>query len=545
MQRVLTIVGRRKMFEHTCVFCRLAAGDNTTDGLLNELMIEVERSSAAAMRSIQSTVQSTLTSRPLVEVSNAVQRGGSALEVFKSGYAGSLIDGAAGLTRSVRAYDDARHTVFQCASAFCIVHALFVSTAALWYTKKSKARYPSATPSWITWFCAFCSITFALLFTGILALLFVPVSELCAFWRYDLMTYDGIADYHRQLGFVKPSATGGRMDPIAVDVARTCLTPNATGDLLGALQLRERLNFQQVLDDKFVELQAKMAGKVVDTAKFELLVLRAQSYGGLFILDPDSPLPLEPNAAPKMLGSSLDPDDQDAPDGEDIIYGLNTYARLIAGQGKFSFSSGTMGGGVRITATRPTEAEMAQEPLQTRHALIYARLKEQILSEQSIFRCDVLRADFSVEERPCGFLEFRSSVVSWAQQVREAGHHLGNEARVAQKLIADNMRESLLDVLLESRELRQLFRCRFLWRRWEEFDFALCNEALPGMLEGGVVWIVAGLFSLILLVVHYKMWRHFLDNKVVGSELERFSKKYGYLSAKGGAGKQQQGITNA
>jgi len=253
-------------------------------------------------------------------------------------------------------------------------------------------------------------------------------------------------------------------------------------------------------------------------------------FGGLFILDPDDPLPLEANAAPKMLGSSLDPDDQQGPDGEtQLIYGLNTYASLIAGAGKFSFLHGTAGGGTLITATRPTEAEISNMDVQRQNALIYARLKEQILSDSNVFRCDMLDSGFRVTERSCSFEEYRIAVHQWALDVKEAGIKLGREAQLAKQLIASDLKTSLRSVLLEVRELRTLFRCRFLWRRWEDFDFSLCNEALPGMIEGAAVWMILALFTLILLVVHYKVWRHFLDNKIVGTELERFSKKYGYL----------------
>lgn len=417
---------------------------------------------------------------------------------------------------------------------FCIIHALAISVPSVWYAKSSKAKWPSATPSCLTWFFGFCSMTSALAFAGALALTVVPLSEICQFTRYDLLTHEGIEDYHRQLGLISTQKSTN-MDPLAVSVARTCLTANGTGDILSALQLRERLHFQHVLDEKFVELEDKMAGRVVDIAKFELLVSRAKRFGGLFILDPDNPRPLDANAAPRMLGSSLDPDDQQGPDGEtQLIYGLNTYAALIAGAGKFSFLHGTAGGGTLITPTRPTEVEISKMPVQMQNALIYARMKEQILSEPGIFRCDVLDARFRVTERTCSFEEYRATVTQWAIDVKEAGIKLGNEAQLAKQLIAEDLKTSLRSVLLEVRELRTLFRCRFLWRRWEDFEMALCNQALPGMVEGAVVWMIVVIFTMILLITHYKIWRHFLDNKIVGTELERFSKKYGYLQpAKG------------
>jgi hypothetical protein len=531
MERVLTIVGQRKIKEHSCVFCKLAVGDNATGsiGLLKELKLEIQRSSADAMRQIQIMVSNTLTGRSLVDMSSSVQRGSTALQVFKKGFAGFIVDWFGSRKSSIRTFEDARHTSFMGMCGFCIVHALFVSVPAIYYAKTSKAKWPSPSPACVSWFCAFCSMFAALSFAGALILIVVPVSEWCHFTRNTLLTYEGIEDYYRQLGFY---ANIGQydMDPLAVGVARTCLTGNGTGDILTALELRNKLNFQKVLDDKFVELQDKMAGKVVDIAKFELLVSRSQYFAGLFLLEPDTPQPLDAQVQSRLLGSSVDPDDQQGPSGDtQLIAGLNTYASLIAGAGKFSFLHGTAGGGTLITATRPTEVEMSAYSVQIQNALMYAKKKEQLLSEPGLFRCDVLDAQFHVTEISCNFVEYRKTVQKWAQDVKDAGVKLGNEAQSAKQLIASDLKKSLQSILVQVRELRTMFRCRFVWKRWEDFDFALCNQALPGMIQGAVVWDVLFIFTLILLIVHYKMWRHFLDNKIVGTELERFSKKYGYL----------------
>lgn len=366
-------------------------------------------------------------------------------------------------------------------------------------------------------------------------LLAVPTAEMCMFFRYDLLTDEGISDHYRQIGLFDTSVASFPVDELAVDVWRTCLTPDGTGDIIGALQLREKLEFQSKLHDYFVLLEDKMAGAAVDVAKFELLVSQARSFGGLFVLLPDEPLPLEPSAASKMIGSSVDPDDREGPDGESIIYGLNTYASLIAGPGRYSFAHGTAGGGTLITATTPTDQQVSGEQVVRQSALTYARLKEQLLSEPSLFRCDRMDSQFRVTERPCDFYEFRSSVLDYAEQVRDAGVTLEEEAASAKTLIADEMQKSLRQLLSEVKALKEFMRCRFLWRRWEAFDLSMCNQALPGMLQSGAAWAVQGIFSMLLLIMHYKMWRHLLDNRIVGKELERFSKRYGYLSIEKGS----------
>jgi len=448
MQRLLTLTGQRKTKEHTCVFCHLAVGNNaTSQGLLVELRREVQASSAEAMRSIITETSSNLRGRKLVEVSSQVQRGVLSLQVFKQAYVGTFVGNVIQHKDAVRTAEDLRHTLFQVTSAFCIIHALVMSTLAIWLARRSNAKYPSSTPSCLTWFCAFCSLSFAVLFAGIMVLVAVPVSEICNFWRYELLSYNGVSDYYKQLGLYDLQNQARKIDPLAVDVFRTCLTPNGTGDIMQALSMKNSLEFQKVLDTKFVELEDKLAGRVVDTAKFELLVSRAEAFGGLFVLDPDNPLPLEPTVAPKMIGSSLDADDQEGPDGESIVYGLNTYAQLIAGPGQYSFEHGTSGGGTLITATTPTESQLRNVPLQMQHAIIYARLKEQLLTEPNIFRCDIMDSSYKVTERACNFADYKKSVAQWARDVKAAGLNLGDKAQQAKPLIATSLKNSLAGIL--------------------------------------------------------------------------------------------------
>jgi len=435
------------------------------------------------------------------------------------------------LRGDLSAFEDTRHTAFMSLCGFTAVMLVAVSNGAIVHAQRSKAKYPSASPACASWFCGFCSLSFGLFFGGLLLLVAVPVSELCGFMRNDLLTNEGISDYYRQIGLYNPADASMEMDPLAMGVFQTCLTGNGTGDILDALQLRAPMQFQQTLDDKFVELDDKKAGMVVDTARYELLVSQATSFGGLFLLDPDQPLPLDSNAAPKMMASSLDADDRLGPDGESLIYGLNTYAALIDGPGQYSFFHGTSGGGTLITATQPTASDVSDEPQRTQNALVYARLKEQILSEPGLFRCDVMDASYLVTQVQCNYQEFSDHVKNMAEQVKAAGLKLGVEASNAKQLISADLRNSLQNMLKEVRELRTLFRCRFLWKRWEEFDLSLCNHALPAALEGAASWILLASAAFILLTVHYKMWRHLLDNKVVGEELEKFSKKYGYLGS--------------
>lgn len=534
MKRVLTLVGQQKLKEHSCWFCAQAAGSNVTGevGLLNELLLSLQQSSADAMQSVRQTTQETLTGKHLVDVTAAVQRGNTALQVFKQSIAGSFVEMFLSFRSDLQSMEDARHTAFMSLSGFALVMVLVFHLGAVLYARRSRATYPSAAPSCVSWFCGFCVLTFGFTFAGVLLLVAVPVSELCAFTRDEFLSYNGVTDYYRQFGLYNPQDPAQRMDGLAADVFRTCLTANGTGDLLHAIQLREPFRFQEVLDASFVALDDQQAGMVVDTARYELLVTQARMFGGLFRLNPDQPLPLDVASSSRLLGSSLDPDDQVGPDGEDLIYGLNTYAASIAGPGQYAFEHGTSGGGVLITATEPSEQYLAQLPPRTRNALDYARLKEQILSDSSLLRCDVMDGNYIVTERRCSYQEFKAHVLDMAEQVKAAGLQLGNEANSAKQLLAVDLRSSLQSILTEVRELRTLLGCRFLWRRWEDFDFRLCNVALPGAIEAALASLVLSVASLLLAFVHYKLWRHLLDNRVVGEELEKFSKKYGYLNTR-------------
>jgi len=293
--------------------------------------------------------------------------------------------------------------------------------------------------------------------------------------------------------------------------------------------LQQQLAVQAILDQKYEDLEDKMAGRVIDVAKFELLLSQAETYGGLFTLNPDDPLPLGSSAVEIIIGSSVDIDDQFGPDGKSVVFGLNSFAAAIAGHGKYSFDHGTSGGGTRITTTRPTDAEISGESLQVRNAIYYARRKERLLTESNLFHCDVMDSGYRVTPQTCGLVQFKSSIRNWARLVKEAGARLDQEALQARSHISVDFRESLKGLLAEVRMLRTLFRCRFVWRRWEDLDFLLCNQVLPAMLQGTAAWGCLAVGELMLVVLHYKIWRHFLDNRIVGEELDRFSKKYGHL----------------
>ncbi|CAE7318907.1 unnamed protein product [Symbiodinium natans] len=535
MKRVLTLVGQQKLKEHTCWFCIRAIGSNSTGevGLLNELKLALQTSSADAMQSIRETTSATLTGQRLADVAAAAGRGRNALEVFKQATAGSFVETFLSYRYTLQTIEDARHTAFLALSGFTAVLVLLATPGSIVYARRSKATYPSASPSCASWFCSFCALTCGLLFAGGLLLVAIPMSELCHFWRYDLLTHGGISDYYRQIGLYNEADLARHIDPYATDVFRTCFTGNGTGNIIGALQLQDPLSFQQVLDEKFIELEDKQAAMVVDTARYELLVSQATLFGGLFLLEPDQPLALDPAWASKLLGSSLDPDDQVGPDGESLIYGLNTpHVVDIGGEGRYAFEHGTSGGGILITATEPSEASVSNLPLRTQNALAYARLKEQVLSEDRLLRCDVMDGNYVVTERFCAYEDFKVHVRDMAEQVRAAGMVLSTQANAAKELLATDLKSTLQSILMEVQQLRTLLGCRFLWRRWEDFDFTLCNVALPNAIECTVASLVLAVAALLLAFVHYKMWRHLLDNKVVGEELEKFSKKYGYLKTR-------------
>merc|ERR1719386_439443 len=130
------------------------------------------------------------------------------------------------------------------------------------------------------------------------------------------------------------------------------------------------------------------------------------------------------------------------PDGESVSYGLNTYAGLIAGPGQYSFEHGTAGGTL-ITASSPSEAEVSDLPAQQQNALIYARLKEQALTEAGLYRCDTLDSQHQVTEKTCDYDAYVASVLQWAIEVRDAGYLLGIEAATAETLIAEDLALSL------------------------------------------------------------------------------------------------------
>jgi hypothetical protein len=262
-------------------------------------------------------------------------------------------------------------------------------------------------------------------------------------------------------------------------------------------------------------------------------VEQARSFGGLFTLNPDVPKALDPTVSEQLFGSSVDPDDQLGPDGRRVV-GLNTYASLIADNGAFIFESGTTARAsdstIVITTDRPSDDEIGTMALARKNAVDYARLKEQLLNED-LFRCDVWDIRGEAAEVACGHAGFRRSVLVLAENIQDAGARVKAEAEKVQNILAEDLRITLDQTLTEILNIQELLKCRFFWRRWEDFDRSFCGTALSGMINSTTTWLVQAAFTCMMILVHYKIWRHFLDNKVVGKMLEHMSRKYGYLGA--------------
>jgi hypothetical protein len=238
-------------------------------------------------------------------------------------------------------------------------------------------------------------------------------------------------------------------------------------------------------------------------------------------------LDLNPNVKALLLGSSIVPEDTKSPDGRLIVGGLNSYAALIAGPGKYTFSHGTAGGGFVITPNSPNSAQLASLPGNVRNALLYARDKERLLESTDSMRCDELDlATGRVTFRRCGVQAFHDFVIAEVARLTEAMEASSKAALLVQHLFLNELRQEVAPTLRLVRDIRMQTGCRFLWRRVEALDTATCEDLASTVARVGCMLLALAFNGFVGLVVHYKVWRHLKDNKVVGLEIMRFERTY-------------------
>lgn len=202
-----------------------------------------------------------------------------------------------------------------------------------------------------------------------------------------------------------------------------------------------------------------------------------------------------------------------------------------------------------ITSTFPDDAFYAQEgtPTVVRNALQYGKMKEQLLSEPFIFRCDVLdetatmldpppllgtnpgTADIKKAELDCSYKEFKMAVANWTHDIVEAVAELEAQTPVARDLVRGDMKAILQPALVNIRILFKELDCTFVWGRWMAITSAFCGSVVYGTLYNALSTVSVAVCQLVAVVVFYNTWRHYLDNRVVGLELERYENKWGYL----------------
>lgn len=368
--------------------------------------------------------------------------------------------------------------------------------------------------------------------------------------RLELLDHGGLEQHAAALGLVPKQslmssgffdgATWQASSNVAVDLAQTCFTVNGTGDMLSQMELDDGFSFQPELSSAFWRLEERISEPPAGHKTSDYMYILQQSatnFGGMFVLDPLSRaaggnkslgiLELNPNVKELLLGSSVVPEDTNTPDGRAKIRGLNTYSALIAGPGKYTFAHGTAGGGFVIRPDRPDSNELASLPTNVRNALLYARAKEQLLVSNDSLRCDELDEKTGVVSiRRCGVKTFHAFILAEVSRLSQAMQASSAAALLVQHLFLTELRQEVAPTLRLVRDLRMMTRCRFLWRRLESIDDSTCEKLTDTLARTGCMMLAMSFVGTLGTLVHYKVWRHLKDNKVVGLELLRFEKTY-------------------
>jgi len=554
-----------RAFEHRCVFCSLAVGDPDNiitgyppEGLLRQLSDEVGASAAEAMFYIRRYSESQLMGENLTKLASSVKRATGAMAVLDYALQNTL---AAAWPQQMPSIDFAEslRVGYFLVQGMAAMGGAVLGFWAFFNTRVSQKRRPD-TPiggklHCAAWCCGFCYATGALFTGGSLLLFAVSTGEACEFARLKILS-ESMIEHREALGLVAlPPESDGLILEVgaasaasptsreaaavkAVSLAQTCFTENGTGDLLATMDLVKPFSFQKELTDAFMRLESVMTEPPAGGETREVLEkLRttAVDFGDLFVLDPMmlgqttgntssalGVLELSSNVEDLLLGSTLKAEDTYGPSGFDMLRGLNSYAALIAGPGKYTFAHGTAGGGFVITPDKPTEDDLQSLPAVVRNALLYGRAKEKMLTSNSSLNCDDLNDEGVSTKRHCGVKEFHEYVTSEVAKITAASTLVAQEAALVQGLFLVDLNVELLPTLRQVRDLRSIFDCRFLWPHVQDVHGSLCTELAPTVTRGAIQLLALAAAAVLGIVVQYKVWRHLKDNKVVAAEMARF-----------------------
>jgi len=549
-----------RAFEHRCALCSLAIGDPDNvyqgfpvEGLLPAISEGIAKSSSQAMDGIREFTSTRLTGANLTALSSKVKRSIGAFEILDDALRAAFVDTWARKLPSVDTAESLRVFIF------ILVGMSAMSSVPLGWlgffitrvrTKRRPDVIPSGKPHCCSWCCGFYYVSLSLMLGGALVAAALFGGEACMLTRLELLDHSGLEHHAAALGLTpqQSSRSSGYFDgatwqaasEVAVGLAQACFTVNGTGDMMSQMELDDQFDFEPELSAAFWILEERIAEPPsgFKTADYlATLQSSAKKFGGTFVLDPLPAtsgsnaslgvLDLNPNVKAMLLGSSIVPEDTKSPDGRLIVGGLNSYAALIAGPGKYTFSHGTAGGGFVITPNSPNSAQLASLPGNVRNALLYARDKERLLESTDSMRCDELDlATGRVTFRRCGVQAFHDFVIAEVARLTEAMEASSKAALLVQHLFLNELRQEVAPTLRLVRDIRMQTGCRFLWRRVEALDTATCEDLASTVARVGCMLLALAFNGFVGLVVHYKVWRHLKDNKVVGLEIMRFERTY-------------------
>merc|ERR1740117_2524800 len=131
-----------------------------------------------------------------------------------------------------------------------------------------------------------------------------------------------------------------------------------------------------------------------------------------------------------------------------------------------------------------------------------------------------------VTEKSCGVQTFHAYIIAEVGRLTDAMQASDDATVLVQHLFLDELRKQLAPTLRLVRDLRMMSNCRFLWRRLENLDEATCEDLVPVVARVGCMNLALAFVGCIGTFIHYKVWRHLKDNKVVGLEMRRFEQTY-------------------
>eukprot|EP00386_Alphamonas_edax_P002789 GDKI01008489.1.p1 GENE.GDKI01008489.1~~GDKI01008489.1.p1 ORF type:complete len:913 (-),score=284.77 GDKI01008489.1:473-3148(-) len=514
------------------------------------IQVEVSTGLIAALKEVDKTVKDTFApgSAILTDAKAALTDSITPMKEVQNSIDDSLAQIGFNIEDSVKNGDSARNAAF---IALEVVVAVLFGLGVLEMLRVfmcSKQDFPNPLGSCCGWCFYLPCAGFFLIIGGLVLALSSVTGNVCTFVRDDLITNNEWGTYAKTFNLDNQQT---------IDIATSCLSVKGDGDILTALQIRDKFDFKDQITSAFDGLTATQGQDAFDTTQLNQVVSFAQQIGWLFI--------------PNVMSA---PDEYKVPYEEVIKSGVQKAARdtqvaslgLINGLTEIEvkiapFYFGIEGGVfdaaevaaktgipivgadanwfttgmVPVTGYITVEAnKIADDAERAQYiaSIWWAHQKAMLLFDgfQTVAfdNASVDPPYMAARQNTPNFADFEAWIVQVATIVDDASTKLlakvnGDKATGGDDLptqISNTLQADLNNLVLNTvDEFLNSINCQFMLKGINGVLDGFCTGVVPGLANSAAAWVVMGVFGFLCFCWMFHVWKYLKDNIEVTQEV--------------------------